>query len=391
MSRTQLLLAVVLLQQTVLCTVWVTAARLRLARHASWHWAATAALLALSMGLILGRGHLPELVSLAGANWIMGAAMVCLRRGAQLFFRARVTDREFLLVLAGTGAAYLVFHHLDGGVLPVVTVHGLVLGWVMLRMAHELVRALQREYSMVVACWCAVVPALAGCVFLSRGALAPWFPEALAGSIVLGSTANTAVVFVGMALGLMINLTLIALVILRLVTRLRHQSNHDALTGLLSRRPLQDQLARAAAQRRHGASCALLSVDIDHFKQINDRHGHHAGDAVLVRVAQALKAASREGDSVARTGGEEFCLLLPGADREQAGRVAQRLLEAVRALEHPELGPGAVVTVSIGLATLGGEEPPDQLLRRVDRALYSAKRAGRDRMQVAETWPGAPG
>jgi diguanylate cyclase (GGDEF)-like protein len=387
MSRSQLLLTVVLLQQTLLCGVWLISARLRLSTRAAWHWAGSAAVLALAMALILSRGTLPDLVSISLSNWMLGAGTVLLRRGVQCFLRVPRRDREHLVVLGGSALAYLLLQ--GAGVLGAIVVNGAVLGWTLLRLTQEMLAVLMAEYDPEAARWCALVPGVAGAVFGLRGLLAPMFPAALATSVVDGSGPNTAVVFVGMTLSLVLNLMLVALVILRLVTRLRHQSNHDPLTGLLGRRPLQDQLARAAEQRLAGAGCAMLSVDIDHFKQINDRYGHHAGDAVLVRVAQALKAASREGDSVARTGGEEFCLLLPGADRDDARRIAQRLLEAVRALQHPELEPGAVVTVSIGLATLGGEEPPEQLLRRVDRALYGAKRAGRDRIQVAETRPGA--
>jgi diguanylate cyclase (GGDEF)-like protein len=338
------------------------------------------------MALILSRGQLPDLVSICAGNWLLGASMVLLRRGVQRFLRVPPTDREHLVLLLLTGLAYVALSGL--GVISAVIINGVALGWTLLRLSREMLVTLRPEYGRAAAAWCALVPGVAGSVFALRGALAPVFPQALGGSIVDGSSANTAVVFIGMALGLVLNLMLVALVVMRLVMRLRRQSNHDALTGLLGRRPLQERLAQAALQRRVGTRCAMLSVDVDYFKQINDRHGHLAGDAVLVRVAQALKAASREGDSVARTGGEEFCLLLPGADRADARRIAQRLLETVRALEHPELPPGTVVTVSIGLATLAGDEQPEHLLRRVDRALYGAKRAGRDRIQVAETRPG---
>lgn len=143
-------------------------------------------------------------------------------------------------------------------------------------------------------------------------------------------------------------------------------------------------LAESQRQRRFGQSFALLSIDIDHFKRVDDRCGHAAGDAVLKRVAEALRASARDIDSVARMGGEEFCVLLPGADAAGAGSVAVRMLEAVRGLHHPELDGGAPATISIGLAVR--EAPAETVLalqRRLDQALYSAKAAGRDRVERA--------
>jgi len=144
--------------------------------------------------------------------------------------------------------------------------------------------------------------------------------------------------------------------------------------------------AEVQRRRRFGDSHAILSVDIDRFKQINDRWGHAAGDAVLVRVAHALRDASREVDRVARMGGEEFCLLLPGVDQAGAERMAQRLLEVVRGLDHSEIDRSLKVTVSIGLVVVGpGGESLPLLLRRLDDALYAAKHHGRDRFERAPT------
>jgi diguanylate cyclase (GGDEF)-like protein len=189
---------------------------------------------------------------------------------------------------------------------------------------------------------------------------------------------------VALVIALLLQVNLTAMVLLRLVRRLQHQSDHDMLTGLLSRRPMEQLLlAESQRQRRFGRSFALLSIDIDHFKKINDGFGHAAGDAVLKRVAQALRAAARDIDSVARMGGEEFCVLLPGADVVGADSVAMRLLETVRGLHHPEIG-GAPVTISIGLAVMEAPaEPMQALQRRLDQALYGAKAAGRDRVEQA--------
>lgn len=390
-TTSQALLAVVLLQQGLICGLWLVSAQLTLARRASRHWAAAAALVALSMGLLLGRNALPVWLSVAVGNWLLVAGLVVVRRGVQHFARLPLRDREHAAVLTLSAVVMLPATLLPQPLLPVVIAGGLAAGWTLLRCAHEIAGGLAQEFGAS-ARGCAAPVALAGVLFSLRGALAPVFPDALAGSIVVGSGPNAAMVFVGLALGLVLNMALTAMVVVRLVNRLQHQSDHDALTGLLSRRPLERALhAATERQQRSGERFAMLSVDIDHFKHINDSHGHAAGDAVLVRVARALREASRAGDSVARIGGEEFCLLLPAVEVGDAQRVADRVLHAARALTHPELGTGAVVTVSIGLAVADHGEAPDLLFRRVDRALYRAKTAGRDRIEVATEAEAATG
>jgi diguanylate cyclase (GGDEF)-like protein len=123
---------------------------------------------------------------------------------------------------------------------------------------------------------------------------------------------------------------------------------------------------------------------VDHFKRVNDQHGHAAGDAVLVGVARLLQREARSLDLVARMGGEEFCLLRPDTGRDGALQLAQRLLQAHREQAHDAAGAALKVTVSIALA-LAEEpaEPEADLWRRVDAALYRAKRNGRDRVELA--------
>ncbi|MCX7960534.1 MAG: diguanylate cyclase [Burkholderiales bacterium] len=166
--------------------------------------------------------------------------------------------------------------------------------------------------------------------------------------------------------------------------RLHQAALTDPLTGIPNRRYALARLEQeCAAARRRGAPLACLAVDLDHFKRVNDEHGHEAGDAALVEVARALRAAARLQDSVCRLGGEEFVVLLPDTGAREARLVAERLRSAVAALAHrtPE-GVALALTVSIGVAA---EEPcraaPAELLRRADAALRAAKREGRNRIR----------
>jgi diguanylate cyclase (GGDEF)-like protein len=164
----------------------------------------------------------------------------------------------------------------------------------------------------------------------------------------------------------------------RLEERLRHLADHDDLTGLINRRRFQEELERHLAQsRRYGMTGALLVVDLDNFKAVNDTYGHSAGDHVLRGVADALRNRLRESDIVARWGGDEFAVLLPRETAEAAEVVCQALAEAVPAVVQ---APGGHrVGVSIGYAPfVEGTVSIDDVLSAADASMYEAK-AGRAR------------
>lgn len=153
----------------------------------------------------------------------------------------------------------------------------------------------------------------------------------------------------------------------------------DELTGVANRRAVLATLDREA--RDGGAALAVVMFDIDHFKSINDRHGHATGDAVLRGVAAVATATVREADRVGRVGGEEFLVVLRGADEAEAARVAERLREGVAAM-RVEGAPE--VTASFGVACLREGEGTEALVRRADAALYAAKSDGRNAVRVSE-------
>lgn len=167
---------------------------------------------------------------------------------------------------------------------------------------------------------------------------------------------------------------------------LRRMARDDALTGISNRRHLTAELRRArAAASRYGDGLAVLMVDIDHFKRINDTEGHQLGDQVLVSVADALRRCLRGSDTLGRYGGDELCAVLPHADAEAAMAAAEKLRATVHELAFRGRGPRPVcITCSVGVAVLTGEERVEALLARADDALYRAKRAGRDRVVLAE-------
>jgi len=158
-------------------------------------------------------------------------------------------------------------------------------------------------------------------------------------------------------------------------------ARRDPLTGLANRRAFEEALAREVARAaRDGAPLAVIALDVDHFKRVNDAHGHAAGDAVLAEVAARAAQALRAGDLLARVGGEEFAALLPGASLEAAAEAAERVRARIVALPIAAGGAFLAVTLSAGLAALAQGEDGAALLARADERLYAAKRAGRDRV-----------
>ena len=169
--------------------------------------------------------------------------------------------------------------------------------------------------------------------------------------------------------------------------RLDHAVRHDDLTGVLARRALLKQGDRLLVRyQRESTGLAVMMVDVDHFKQVNDQHGHGAGDRLLVSIAQTMARALRPHDALGRMGGEEFAAVLPGVSPTEAQAIAERVRSAVeqQALDPVEGGPQRA-TVSIGLvhsATMGSDADMDTLLLAADAALYRAKAEGRNRVMV---------
>ncbi|WP_248799602.1 GGDEF domain-containing protein [Pseudomonas sp. MWU13-2105] len=158
----------------------------------------------------------------------------------------------------------------------------------------------------------------------------------------------------------------------------------DPLTGTGNRIAMEQALQREfELARRHGQPISVLMLDIDHFKQINDNHGHCTGDQVLKTVAASIKEQLRNVDRVFRYGGEEFLILLCNTHREAAAMVGERLRYAAQAQDYDCDGQLINLTVSLGCATLLPGESTESLLRRADNALYVAKREGRNRLAMA--------
>lgn len=179
---------------------------------------------------------------------------------------------------------------------------------------------------------------------------------------------------------LLFSVSVVLLATERLHTELQYQASHDSLTQALTRRRMNEACAKELERcHRHGRSMALLLIDLDHFKSVNDKWGHQTGDRVLVRFVSAVNSLLRQPDLLGRQGGEEFLVLLPETSLEEALSVAQRIRETCT---HHGNEPGC--TVSIGVTTNHKDtDTMDSLLARADAAMYRAKAHGRNRVESA--------
>ncbi|HEV7913704.1 MAG TPA: GGDEF domain-containing protein, partial [Albitalea sp.] len=227
------------------------------------------------------------------------------------------------------------------------------------------------------------VPVLvAGLVFGFRALAALLHPDTIVSTITANSSLNAGSAIVYQVVALTFQLTLVALVVSRFVAELREASRYDPLTGLLNRRAFDEALdAEVQRSRRRSEPFSVLMLDADHFKDINDRDGHAAGDRALQHLGTLLAAHMRDIDRVCRYGGEEFVVLLPGTTRADAQATAERLREKVEALPPRWQERALRLTVSIGVSQWqGADDDVAALLARADAALYRAKEAGRNRV-----------
>ncbi len=338
------------------------------------HWTAAPLLAFASAMLFMLRGMVPTLLSPGLANALMFAAAATFLAGSCRFFGRPLSTRATGMLWL-TGAATLLFMSLFTGHYGWrVLVMGLLLGglggWHAVIVWRQPVHSFATRYT-------GAVLAINSVVILARAVSAPFAPPQEG----LFTPAPIQVMYLlGLAFGtLLTSLGTVLMASEHLRHELERLITHDSLTGALTRRALLTSgEAELARSRRQGRPLTVLMLDLDHFKQINDVHGHLVGDRVLVDFVARAHAVLRRPAALGRYGGEEFVALLPDTDTAQALAVAERIRVSACVDAHlPRC------SVSIGVATALPQDTLDALINRADAALYGAKAQGRNRVAQA--------
>jgi diguanylate cyclase (GGDEF)-like protein len=346
-------------------------------------WFAANAMAVVSLPLFAARGAVPDILSVEVANTLLLGTTVMMLAGYRRHLSFPVPWRRLGACVALGLLAIVVLHHgvdsVGGRVVAMSVLHAalcLEMGWLLSPQLGRTKRRYPVLFTVCAAYANAAVQLVRALVYGAQlgGASMPWDDATLsmaffsAGALTLGAV-------------MMANADLVA--------RARHAADHDHLTGARSRRAFFDLSAREQARTlRSRAPLSLLLFDVDHFKRINDTHGHATGDRVLVDIVQRTGAVVRSIDIVARVGGEEFAVLLPDTGPDTALLVAERLRSALARAPEAAAGRTEVgYTVSIGAATLESGESIEALLSRADAALYAAKGGGRNMVVDARALP----
>ncbi|MBI3531176.1 MAG: GGDEF domain-containing protein [Burkholderiales bacterium] len=338
-------------------------------------WAAAPAVCFLSALLFAARGQIPDLVSVVAANGLLLTGIAMFHFGARHFFGlapAYWSRMALILAVLPVLAWYTLAE-------PSFTARVLIVSLLWAYIQMRLAVLIWRHGPEVFSTGFTVVVLLIHTGTLVLRFLSAWLP--LPDEHLLDPTrVQTLYVVMNALFTVSLGVGLILMAGDRLRVLLEHSASHDFLTNALSRRTLitacEQELARC---RRHGRSMALLMLDIDLFKLINDIHGHQMGDRILVDVVSRISPLLRRPDQLGRFGGEEFVVVLPETTLEQALIVAERIRAAV-AQPAAELPP---ITASIGVTTNQPDDAEvDVLLARADQALYKAKAEGRNCIAV---------
>ena len=338
-------------------------------------WAAGLLVLFVGSLLFAARGHVPDLVSIPFSNFLVWLGLYLTYLGSQRFFGILPRARPWLALFAA-GLLVMVWFTLvepsyHARLLLGTGLRGLLFG------VHAIL--IWRQGSITFARGLAM-GVLAGitAIQIMRAVTSFYYPL---GTDVFNTEPRQLIYITSYALFILLfSISLVLMATDRLRIDLEHLATHDSLTNALTRRHMNEFCKQELERcRRHGRSVAVLLMDLDHFKVVNDTYGHHTGDRALVNFVTKVNAALRRPDQLGRFGGEEFVAILPETTLEEAVSVAERIREFCA-----ESDPEPYCTVSIGVTTNQKDSDTlETLMKRADAAMYRAKANGRNRIEAA--------
>lgn len=338
-------------------------------------WSAALLVLFVSGLLFAGRGKLPDYVAISLANFLLWSGVYLTYVGSQRFFGVRPRVGPWMALITGVLLVSAWFTFVEPSYLVRLRVSNMLMAYLFGVHAWLVFKQGSTTFARMLTVGVLVVMAA---IQLLRFMTSFHLPV---GADLLDAVPYQQLYITSYAfLILLLSIGMVLMASDRLRTELEHLANHDSLTNALTRRHMneacQQELERC---RRHGRSMALLMMDLDDFKAVNDTHGHQAGDRVLTNLVTKVNALLRQPDQLGRFGGEEFMVLLPETSLEEAISVAERIRAACAVA-----GQEPSCTVSIGVTTNQKDrDTVDTLLARADAALYRAKTNGRNRVETA--------
>ena len=392
LTASELALLLVALQYAVVAPAWAVASLVLPGdRRAAGWWAAYAVASALGLLLIVTGMHGEQPMTRAVGNVLVLAGTAALQRGVWAFTGQRTWTGPQAAMLAAT-VVLAMLAALDAAWVPVrIAVVSALWAALYLWTGSDVWRHVRTSPWRRWAALYAAPLVLASLMLAARALRAAQAPELVVGEVAQSTVLSLGSSLTGLVAALALQMVLVSLLVSRLVGRLDRLSRHDVLTGLLNRRAMDERMLQeqhrvrrmaASAAGQAAGEVALLMVDVDHFKLLNDSQGHAVGDRALQHLAAVMRTQLRDIDALARWGGEEFLALLPATSGDEAAQIAGRLCERVRSLPLINDDQRLLLTVSVGVAEwLGPHDSLAEMLKRADAALYAAKREGRDRVR----------
>jgi diguanylate cyclase (GGDEF)-like protein len=345
-------------------------------------WFAANLGIVIALPLILMRGRISDVLSVVVANLLMALSGVTYYAGCARFLRRPTRWPVLIAPLLPLGAALVYWRYVNDSIPNRVLVTTLFTAGICLATARLVLRH-RPDGRVAYPYWVTAIMALIfGVCQLARGIYFMTLDGA-SNPVMFASPGNVLLLVAGAAVMPTLSMSAMMMVHDALLADARDAANRDFLTGALSRKGFETiARTRLAEAGRQGLPVSLLIIDLDHFKSINDTFGHAGGDAVLREFVRVMHLQLRRGDALGRMGGEEFAVLLPATELDDAMRLAERLRSAVVAQPATTTAGPCPYSISGGLAAWRAGETLDRLSARADAALYDAKRAGRNRMCV---------
>ncbi len=380
--QAKLLIQVIILLTGACAAAWaLLAGPLRIAPKACWRYASANALMMLGLMLNTLRTDEPSYLAWFAADLCLLSGIVMLRLGTVFLFRQPIDYRLDLLVwLAAAGAMFAVTPEIDSQQYLGV-VFSLAAAILFARLALATYQGLLPSAGPRLSVLLVSPMMVAALSFFARLVVILVVDRPEEQFISIQTAKAVPMLWFYLVLTIAINALAIGNALTRLVQKIRLLADKDVLTGLWNRRSAEDTLSQLHHKwQRGGEGYALVLLDLDYFKQINDKHGHQAGDAALRQAALLMTNALRESDVLCRFGGEEFLVILPGAGIKQAHQVAEKLRTCLEARALRWEDQDVPLSASFGCAAVVPGLSVSQLISAADHAMYQAKAAGRNRV-----------